>query len=95
MYVLKLVLRISFKFIPDIFYKGPGIATIFTDEILKFFLGDNNIRPFFLNMSMIVYYSTSTDTFSKKRSRERAVILFVGSSHITMIFTLLAKPIAI
>ena len=93
--VLKLVLRVSPKPIPDAFYKGPGIAAIFTEESLEFFPGYNNIRPFFLSMPAFVLCPASANAVPKKRGRKRSAILSVGSSCIEMVFALLAKLIAI
>ena len=93
--ILKLILRVSPKPVPDVFYKGPGIAAIFTEESLEFFLGDNNIRPFFLSMPAFVLSSASANSVLKKRGCKRSAILSIGSSCIKIVFALLPKSIAI
>lgn len=52
--ILKLGLGIFFKFSSDIFYKSLEIAAVFAEKNLKFFLGYNNIRPFFLSTQSFV-----------------------------------------
>ena len=93
--VLKLVLRVSPKTIPDAFYKSPEIAAIFTEESLEFFLGDNNIRPFFMSIPAFVLCPASANVILKKRGRKQSAIFSVGSSCIEMVFALMAKPIGI
>ena len=95
MCILKLVLKVSLKPIPDTFYKGPRIAAIFTKEGFEFFLGYNNIRSFFLSMPAFVLCPTSANTISKKKGRKRSAIFSIGSSCIEMVFVLLAKLIVI
>ena len=93
--LLKLVLRVSPKPIPDAFYKSPRIATIFTEESLEFFPEDNNIRPFFLSMPAFVLCLASANAIAKKKVRKESAILSVGSSCIEIVFALLAKLIPI
>ena len=93
--VLQLVLRVFPKPILDTFYKDPKIAAIFTTRGLKFFLGYNNIQPFFLSIPAFVLCLASANAILNKRGTKRSAILFVGSSCIKMVFVLLAKPIAI
>ena len=95
LHMLKLVLKISSKSISDNFYKGLGIVSIFMEKSLKFFLGDNNIRPFFLSMLVFILCLATADAVSKKIGRKQDAIVFVSSSHIEMIFILLAKPVVI
>ena len=95
LYVLKLVLRVFPKPILDTLYKGPRIAAMFTKKNLEFFPGYNNIWPFFLSMSAFVLCSASANDILKKKARKRSAIFSVGSSCNEMVFTLLAKPIAI
>ena len=64
--ILKLLLRIFSKTIPDIFYNGSGIVAIFIEESLEFFPEYNNIRPFFLSMPVFILCPTSADAISKK-----------------------------
>ena len=59
-------IKVSPKVIPDTFYKGPKIAAIFTKEGLEFFLGYNNIWPFFLNTPAFVLYPASANAIMKK-----------------------------
>ena len=93
--VLKQVLRVSSKPIPDNFYKGPRIVAIFTKEGLKFFVGYNNIWFFFLSMPAFVLCPASANAILKKKGCKRSAIFFVSSSCIKMVFVLLAKLIVI
>ena len=90
--VLRLILRVSPKPIPDIFYKVPNIVAIFTKKGLEFSSGYNNIRLFFLSMPAFKLYPASANAIPKKKSRKRSVILSIRSSYIEMVFALLAKP---
>ena len=93
--VFQLVLRIFSKPISDAFHKSFGIAAILAEESLELFLWYNNIGPFFLSMSAFVLCPAGTNTVIEKRSRKRGAVVSIGYSRITMIFTLLAEPIAV
>ena len=93
--VLKLVLGISFKLIPDTFYKGSGIATIFLEISFEFFLRYKNIRLLFLSMPVFILCSANDDTILKKKSSKWVVIVSISSSRIEIILILLAKPVEI
>ena len=77
--VLKLVLRVSSKLIPDNFYKGPRIVAIYTKEGLEFFVGYNNIGFFFLSIPAFVLCLASANVILKKKRRKQSAIYFVSS----------------
>lgn len=93
--VFKFVLRLSSEFITDAFHKSPKIVAIFTEEGIRFFLGYNNIRSFFLRMLAIILSLARSNTVSKDIKRKYGAIIFIGSSHIKMSFALLVKLVII
>lgn len=95
LHILKLVLRIFSKLIPNAFHKNLEIAVIFAEEDLKFFTGYNNIRVFFLSIPAFILSLASINIILRKRSRKQGAIIFIDSSRIEMIFALLAELIAI
>ena len=95
MRVFQLMLRVSSKSIPDAFHKSSRIAAFFAEEGLELFPWYNNIRPFSMSMSAFVLYPTGANAVSEKGSRKRDAVVSVNFSHIKMMFTLLAEPIAV
>lgn len=93
--ILKLVLKISFKLILDVFYKSFRIVAIFAKEDFKFFSRLNNILLFFLSMSAFILCLAIANTILKKKNHKRGAIVIIGSSRIEMVFVLLTKSITI
>lgn len=95
MRVFRLIFWIFSQFIPDTFQKSPGIATIFANKYLKFFLEYNNIWLFFLSILVFVLCQASANTVVRKNGHKQVVIFSIGFSHIKLVFVLLIKSIAI
>lgn len=93
--VFKLILRVSLKLIPDMFYKNPKIVPIFARKDFEFFPKYKIIETFFDCMAAFVLCPISANFISKKKGHKKGAIVFIGFNCIKIIFLLVTKLIVI